>query len=288
MGLLEKLHLKPATLESSDPDERAAAAEALGNSGDASAADALVAAFEREQEEVVRLQIKRAVLTLSLAVNERFLTTLREGGDQRAAREASEHVKAAVERVSSDEAEQPPQPSSVEFDAEGKVSKVDVPAGEWAVEQRGQTHYCTQQAPSLLHATEMLKAVLSVPELTYYIVETPDGALCRDMLGFYTEGPIKTSGLTLHTSQPASDTVESLSLTAFGDAMKSQASVAQLKQQGNYANFILLMECGRCGYKSPVETQAGPMERECYCCGATNKTTRGTINVMLGSGMAEI
>ena len=30
------------------------------------------------------------------------------------------------------------------------------------------------------------------------------------------------------------------------------------------------------------------MERECYCCGATNKTTRGTINVMLGSGMAEI
>ena len=177
---------------------------------------------------------------------------------------------------------------NLEFDAEGKVTKVDVPVGEWASEQRGQTRYCTQQGRSLLQATEMLKSVPSVPELTYYTVETPDGALCRDMFGFYTEGPIKTSRLTLHTSEPVSDTVESLSLTAYGDAMKSQLSVAQLKQRGNYANFILLMECGHCGYKSPVETQAGAMERECYCCGATNKTSRGNINVMVGSGTAEI
>jgi hypothetical protein len=179
--------------------------------------------------------------------------------------------------------------AAVEFDAEGKVTKVDVPAGQWALDQSGQNRYYTQRGMSLLHATELLKAVPSVPELTYYTVETPDGALSRDMLGFYTEAPIKTSGLTLPTSEPVSDTVESLSLTSYGDdAMKSQASVAQLQQQGHYANFVLLMECGRCGYKSPVETQAGAMERQCYCCGATNKTSRGNITIYLGSAVVEI
>jgi hypothetical protein len=178
--------------------------------------------------------------------------------------------------------------STVEFDAEGKVSNVDVPAGDWALDQRGQTRYYTQKGASLLQATEALEAVPSVPELTYYTVETPDGALSRDMFGFYTERQIKTKKLTLPTSEPVSDTVESLSLTAFGDAMKSQLSVASLQQQGQYANFLLLMECGRCGYKSPVETQAGDMERQCYCCGATNKTSRGSINVYLGSGAVEI
>lgn len=177
---------------------------------------------------------------------------------------------------------------TVEFDAEGKVTKVDLPVGEWTLEQRGQNRYYTQRGNSLLHATELLKAVESVPGLTYYTVETPDGALGRDMFGFYTEGPIKTSDLMLVTSAPVTDTVESVSLTAYGDPMKGQASVAQLKQQGEYANFILLMECGRCGYQSPVETQAGPMERECYCCGATNKTSRGTIDVALGPTMVEI
>lgn len=178
---------------------------------------------------------------------------------------------------------------TVEFDPEGKVTQVDLPVGEWTLEQRGPNRYYTQRGNSLLHATELLKAVESVPELTYFTVETPDGALSRDMFGFYTEGPIKTSGLTLVTSAPAHDTVESISLTAYGDEpMKSQLSVAQLKQQGEYANFILLMECGRCGYQSPVETQAGPMQRECYCCGATNKTSRGTISVGLGPTMVEI
>jgi hypothetical protein len=180
------------------------------------------------------------------------------------------------------------EPSTVEFDAEGKVTTVDVPVGQWVFEQSGQNRYYTDRGTSLLHATELLKAVLSVLELTYYTVETPDGALSRDMFGFYTEAPLKTSGLTLLTSEPVSDTVESLSLTAYGDPMKSQLSVAQLKLQGHYANFILLMECGRGGYKSPVETQPGPMERECYCCGAKNKTSRGTITVALGSTSVEI
>jgi hypothetical protein len=178
--------------------------------------------------------------------------------------------------------------AGVEFDAEGKIAKVDLPSGSWSVEQSGQNRYFTQRASSLLHATELLEAVPSVPPLTYYVVETPDGTLCRDVFGFYTEAPIKTAGLKLATSAPSQDTVEPVSLTAYGDPMKSQASVAQLKSQGQYANFVLMMECGHCGYKSPVETQAGEIDRECYCCGATNKGFRGPITVFAGSSAVEI
>jgi len=180
------------------------------------------------------------------------------------------------------------QHGGVEFDVDGKVAKVDLPAGRWTLDDRGSARYYTQRANSLLHAAELLTAVPSVPEQTYYVVETPNGSLCRDIFGFYTEAPIETSGLKLENPQPALGTVESLSLTAYGDAMKSQLSVAQLRGQGQYANFVLLMECGQCGYKSPVETQAGPMTRQCYCCGATNNTTRGNINVNLGPNMIEI
>jgi len=176
----------------------------------------------------------------------------------------------------------------VEFDNDGRVANVSLPVGSWNLEQRGQARYHTQRADSLLHATQLLDSVASVPENTYYVVETPDGALCRDVFGFYTEAPLNTIGLALAASQQASETVESVSLTAFGDAMKSQMSVAQLRHHGHYANFVLLMECGLCGYKSPVETQAGPMQRQCYCCGATNTTTRGNVTVNLGSSSVEI
>lgn len=180
------------------------------------------------------------------------------------------------------------QGSTVEFDNEGKVTNVVMPGGKWDLQQSGNNRYYTQRGRSLLHATELLKAVRSVPGLTYYTVDTPDGALGRDIFGFYTEAPIKTGGLVLETSAPASKTVQAVSLTAFGDAMKSQTAVAQLKQAGRYANFVLLMECGRCGYKSPVETQEGDMERQCYCCGATNACFRASINVFLGSNMVNI
>jgi hypothetical protein len=30
------------------------------------------------------------------------------------------------------------------------------------------------------------------------------------------------------------------------------------------------------------------MERQCYCCGATNSSFRATINVFMGSEMVEI
>lgn len=177
----------------------------------------------------------------------------------------------------------------VEFDAEGKVTRVDMPSGSWRHDRSGSNEYFTQQADTLLHATELLQAVSSVPGLTYYTVETPDGALGRDALGFYTEAPLKTHGLSLLPSVPEPVTVGSMSLTAYGDdPMRSQLVVAQLKQQRQYANFVLLMECGRCGYKSPVETSAGEMERQCYCCGAVNRTHRASVSVATPYGMVDI
>jgi hypothetical protein len=163
-----------------------------------------------------------------------------------------------------------------------------VQGGRWAEKWSGQGHYYTQYGRSLLHATEILKAVPSIPPMTYYVVETPDGVLGRDTLGFYTEAPLKTSGLKLEASAPVPDPVESDSLTAFGDAMKSQTVVAQLKSSGQYAAFILLLECGHCSYKSPVETTAGEFERQCYACGATNKSSRATISIYLGSKKVQI
>jgi hypothetical protein len=177
---------------------------------------------------------------------------------------------------------------AIEFDANGKVTRIDMRGGRWEEKRSGQNRHCTQRGRSLLHATEILKAVPSISGQTYYVVETPDGTLGRDMFGFYTEAPTKTSGLRLETSMPVPGPVESVRLTAFGDAMKSHTSVAQLKLAGQYAAVVLLLECGHCGYKSPVETKAGDFERQCYACGAMNKSHRGTINVFVGSKTVQI
>lgn len=187
------------------------------------------------------------------------------------------------------QAEAVPKSGAIEFDANGKVTRVDMQGGRWEEKRSGQNRYYTQRGRSLLHATEILKAVPSIAARTYYAVETPDGTLGRDMFGFYTEAAIKTSGLRLETSAPVpGPPVESVSLTAFGDAMKSHTAVAQLKEAGEYAAVVLLLECGHCGYKSPVETKAGDFERQCYACGAMNKSQRGTINVFLGSKVVQI
>jgi transposase-like protein len=68
----------------------------------------------------------------------------------------------------------------------------------------------------------------------------------------------------------------------------SQSMVALLKSTGQYASFVLQMECGHCGYKSPVETKGGSFERQRYACGTVNKTQRGKINVMTQSGFVAI
>ncbi len=181
-----------------------------------------------------------------------------------------------------------PKSATIEFDESGKVTRVNLRGGRWDENRSGQCRYLTQRGRSLLQATEILKALSSIPGQTYYVVETPDGSLGRDMFGFYTEAPIKTSGLRLETPASVREQVESVSLTAFGDGMKSASSVAQLKSLGHYAAFVLLLECGHCGYKSPVETEVGDFQRQCYACGAMNRSRRGTINVFVGSKVVQI
>jgi hypothetical protein len=173
----------------------------------------------------------------------------------------------------------------IEFDENGRVKRITFPdTGSWSVEHRGQYTYFTKKVDTLLEATEFLRAVASIPGLTYYAVDAPDGRLGRDMNGFFTDGPLKTKDLRLATSAPVPAPVEFGSLTDPGNAIANQSVVANLKQQGQYAKFILQMECGRCGYKSPVETEGGDLTRQCYCCGAENTGTRGTINVFVGNG----
>ena len=82
--------------------------------------------------------------------------------------------------------------------------------------------------------------------------------------------------------------VEPKSLTGFGDMIKNQTGTAVIKKSGQYAKLILMMKCGHCGYESPIETEAGEIERQCYYCGTINKTHRGAINVHTPYGMVGI
>ena len=173
--------------------------------------------------------------------------------------------------------------SKVEFDANGKVLTIEVPQGQWTREQKGQAGYYTQKANSLLQAAEILKKIDSVPQLTYYVVNTPDGSLGRDLQGYYTEAPIKMKNIIVESGCGKSEAVQFSSLKDFGNKFANQTTVAHLKSVGKYSRLILLMKCGHCGYESPVETQPGSLVRECYCCGAENRGHRGEINIILGS-----
>jgi hypothetical protein len=177
--------------------------------------------------------------------------------------------------------------SKVTYSSDGKVSSIQVQQGQWQREQKGPSTYYTQKCDCLLEAAELLQKIGSIPGNTYYVAETPDGNLCRDMNAFYTEAPLKTRKLHVGLRRDNAGKVQCLSLTDFGDMMANQRNTAITKTQG-YAKLILLMECGACGYKSPVETEPGDMLRECYCCGATNKTSRGSVTVFLGTNMVEI
>ena len=178
--------------------------------------------------------------------------------------------------------------SKVQFDQDGKVTNINLPKRDWTIKRSGQSTYYSQPANSLLHAAEILKKTSSIPGLTYYVVDTPNGSLGMDTLDFYTEAPIKTENLNLEIRSNKGEPVTALGLTGFGNMFKSQTTVATLKKQGQYSRLILLMKCGHCGYESPVETQAGAFARECYCCGTKNNCTRGAVNVIMGSSMVEI
>jgi hypothetical protein len=178
---------------------------------------------------------------------------------------------------------------AVEFDEDGRVSNITAPEqGGWIARQSGSNKYLNRSAGSLMEATEILRRIESIPGLTYYTVDTPDGRLGRDMSGYYTEAPLKTKGLKVPSRRPTPGPVELASLTGFGDTYQNGMSIVALMRSGEYARLVLLMECGRCGYQSPVETQEGPLVRECYCCGAQNSGGRGAVNVVLSDGIVEI
>jgi hypothetical protein len=159
---------------------------------------------------------------------------------------------------------------------------------EWVCQQVNKTKYYSYKANTLFMATEILRSLPGIPELTYYVVDTPDGSLGRDLNGFYTEKPLKINNIQLESNIEQIGLVKSVSLTDFGNGYNNQLSAATLKSRGQYASLVLLMECGRCAYKSPVETAKGEFERQCYACGAVNRTRRGAINVMTSSGFVEI
>jgi hypothetical protein len=177
---------------------------------------------------------------------------------------------------------------TVAFDASGLVTSVKVPQARWAVEKKGQNKYCTAKADSLLEAAEVLKALRSIPPSTFYVVDTSDGSLARDTYGYYTEAPIKTEGLFVEWRQDRSEAVGALSFKGFGDMQSNQTTVADLRRRGEYSRLVLLMKCGCCGYESPVETEPGPLTRECYCCGARNEGRRAPVQVVLDSTAVEI
>jgi len=177
---------------------------------------------------------------------------------------------------------------TLEFDGNGKFVKATVPDVNWKEQRSGGSTYRSCNAPTLFRAVEILRRIGSIPQFVYYIVDTPDGSLGRDVFGFFTEAEIKFIGIHLETDINRTSPVESLSMTAFGNALQNQSSVAVQKSAGQYAKFILEMECGHCGYKSPVETHEGTFKRQCYACGTVNNTRRGKINVMTQSGSVAI
>ena len=152
----------------------------------------------------------------------------------------------------------------------------------WQTHQTGKNQYFRASAGTLFEATESLNAVPTIPALTYYIVETPDGNLGRDCEGFYTEAPLRTSGLQLKAKDGVGTDVEFESMVFPGNMMLAAQMVAQLRAAGGYAKLVFMMKCGRCGYESPVEAEAGEFTCQCYKCGATNGGTRATITTFVG------
>jgi hypothetical protein len=89
----------------------------------------------------------------------------------------------------------------INFGETGKLTKLEVPEGRWTLKQSGPNKYYSQNARSLLRASEMLKKIISVPAQTYYTVQTPDGSVCRDKVGFFSTAPIKSENIVLEIAR---------------------------------------------------------------------------------------
>ena len=179
-------------------------------------------------------------------------------------------------------------PSTVQNDDGGKVVSMNVNPDLWLFQQNGGAKYYSQNADNLLLATEILKQLTSIPPQTYYMVDTPDGTLGRDINGFFTEAPINTANLKIDNPCGITESVQAQSLMGYGNMIDNQKSVALLKKTGQYAKLVLMMKCGQCGYESPIEATVGDLERQCYSCGTNNKTHRGSIKVFTANGEVEI
>ena len=158
----------------------------------------------------------------------------------------------------------------------------------WSLRTNGESRYYSQNAGSLYAASEILKNLGSIPPHTYYLVDTPDGTLGRDSYDFFTESPVKTQNLKIENPRRETGSVQPKSLMSYGNMSKNQWGVAYQKMSGQYAKLVLIMKCGKCGYESPVETEAGDIERECYYCGIKNKTHRARISVYTERGTVEV
>ncbi|MDR1688761.1 MAG: hypothetical protein LBS21_09165 [Clostridiales bacterium] len=170
-----------------------------------------------------------------------------------------------------------------------EIITADLPAFNWTMSGNANARYYSAKAPSLCFAGEILSQLTNVPPMTYYMVDTPDGTLGRDIVGFFTEAPIKTKGLsTKYRTYGLTGAVSAESLMGYGDFVKMHSIAAATKMNGQYTKLVMMMKCGHCGYESPVETQAGDMERECYFCGTNNKTTRGGVSVFTAKGLVEL
>lgn len=182
-----------------------------------------------------------------------------------------------------------PDTTEVSFAPDGTVAEISVSEAEWAKRKKGSATYYSLKANSLFEATEVLKRVNRIAPMTYYIVETPDGNLGRDAMSFYTEAPLKTAALALPVSESSPQSVAWENLKcSFDDLMKGAQMVIEIRQRGSYANLIHLMQCGHCGYESPIETEPEGMTRQCYCCGATNTGGRGSVNIIAGMDFVSV
>ena len=169
-----------------------------------------------------------------------------------------------------------------------KAISTDMKSSAWSLQTNGGSNYYSQKAGSLLAASEILKNLDSIPSQTYYLVDTPDGTLGRDINGFFTEAPIKTANLKIDNPCGKTESVQAQSLMGFGNMVNNQNGAALQKVRGQYAKLILMMKCGQCDYEFPIETVAGNIERQCYHCGTNNKTHRGSISVHTANGTVEV